>query len=550
MISKSKSSRGEPKLPVTQLLILSICRFAEPVALTGVFPYLPEMIESFGVPQKEVAKWAGICSAVFSVAQCLTAISWGRASDKYGRKPIILLAMTSAMAASLLFGFSKSLKWALFARALSGASNGNVGILRTTVAEMVPHKSLQPRAFSILPLIWSVGSIVGPILGGALASPATKMPQWFGNSTFFKTFPFALPNLVSGVFFTIGIIEGILFLKESLESKKYNRDYGREAGQWLIGLFTRRKHYRRISEDFESDPSSSFKPKRTTESIGPPKYRDVFSPQSNLALLAYCAVALHSVSYNQLLPVLMHLPVDREGVSLPLHFRGGFGIESGRIGVIFMVNGIFCMVTQFTLFPIVTKKWGALNLMRVCTFIFPLTYLVTPYTVLLPNSTMQQGAVLLVMIIKGLGDVFAFPCITILLTNSAKSLRLLGTLNGVATSLSAISRAVGPYSAGTIFTWGVSHDYPTAAWWLLAFFAALGHVSTWWLVELDGFGGSEDSDSSDDGSDDIMLDERGVAKQTGSDADAHAAAEAALIDSEDEDSGIEDEPLLGKDSKI
>lgn len=81
MASSSRSQRV-PKLPVAQLTILSICRFAEPVALTSVFPYLPEMIESFGIPRDEVAKWAGITSGVFSISQCLTAISWGRASDK------------------------------------------------------------------------------------------------------------------------------------------------------------------------------------------------------------------------------------------------------------------------------------------------------------------------------------------------------------------------------------------------------------------------------------------------------------------------------------
>lgn len=351
------------------------------------------------------------------------------------------------------------------------------------------------------------------------------------------------------MFFTVGILEGILYLKESLESKKYNRDYGREAGAWLKGLFLRRKHYRRISEDFESDPSAS-EMRRKSEPTTPPKYRDVFSPQSNLNLLAYCILALHGVTYDQLLPVFMHLPVDREGVSLPFRFRGGFGIESGRIGVIFMAYGAFSMVSQFTLFPMMTRRFGALNMMRACTFVFPFAYFITPFTVLLPTSTMQQAAILTVMIIKGLAGVFAFPCITILLTNSAKSLRLLGTLNGVATSLSAIGRAAGPYGAGQAFTWGVSHHYPVVAWWLLAFIAALGHVSTWWLVEMDGFGGKEESDSSDDGSDDIALDERGISRQTGSDADAHTAAEAALLDSDDEGSGIEDEPLLGKEDKI
>ncbi|OAF58213.1 hypothetical protein VC83_06582 [Pseudogymnoascus destructans] len=121
----AKMPRRQPKLPVWQLIILAICRLAEPIAATSVFPYLPEMIESFGVKKQGVAKWAGITSAVFSLSQSITAIIWGRASDMFGRKPVILVGLTSTMIMSILWGFSTSLTWAIIARALSGGGNGN-----------------------------------------------------------------------------------------------------------------------------------------------------------------------------------------------------------------------------------------------------------------------------------------------------------------------------------------------------------------------------------------------------------------------------------------
>ncbi len=174
------------------------------------------MIESFNVPKNKVAYWAGVTSAVFSLCQCLTGIIWGRASDKFGRKPVILAGMVCAMTTSVFFGFSTSLAWAIVARAFAGLGNGSVGIIRTTVAEMVPQKELQPRAFSIMPLIWTIGSIFGPAFGGALANPAERHPEVFGNNKFFKMYPFALPNMVAGVFFLIGLVTGILFLKVRL----------------------------------------------------------------------------------------------------------------------------------------------------------------------------------------------------------------------------------------------------------------------------------------------------------------------------------------------
>ena len=66
------------------------------------------------------------------------------------------------MVASLLFGFSQNLSQAIVARSIAGGCSGTVGVIRTTVAEMVPQRELQPRAFSVMPLVWSIGSIVGP----------------------------------------------------------------------------------------------------------------------------------------------------------------------------------------------------------------------------------------------------------------------------------------------------------------------------------------------------------------------------------------------------
>jgi MFS family permease len=80
------------------------------------------------------------------------------------------------------------------------------------VAEMVPEKELQPRAFSIMPLVWSIGSILGPAFGGFFAKPSENLPGLFGNNAFLIKFPFALPNLIAAAFFAVGIIVGILFL--------------------------------------------------------------------------------------------------------------------------------------------------------------------------------------------------------------------------------------------------------------------------------------------------------------------------------------------------
>lgn len=155
------------------------------------------------------------------------------------------------------------------------------------------------------------------------------------------------------------------------------------------------------------------------------------------------------------------------------------------------------MFIQFLAFPPLARHFGVLNCFKLVTLTFPPIYVLTPFTALLPTPGLQQIFVFVIMFFKCWSAIFAFPCTIILLTNSAKSLMVLGTLNGVATSTSAMGRAVGPGVAGWMFTVGVSRGWVILPWWVLALFAAAGAVPVWWIVEMDGPGTSSGRDSSD-----------------------------------------------------
>ena len=534
--------------------LAAICRFAEPVALTSVFPYLPEMIESFNVPPDQIAKWAGLTSAAFSLSQCVTAIAWGRASDRFGRKPAILIGLVCTMITSILFGLSHSLPWALAMRSLQGACNGNVGIIRTMVAELVPQKELQPRAFSVMPLVWTIGSILGPTFGGVTVHPAERYPSLFGKSRFLREFPFSPPNLLSAVFFLIGIVVGFLFLKESLETKRHSRDYGRMLGSVLTRLCSKRKP-KKLKWGLENDEAQAFLARndgsgselpspvgkgRTNVPFKPVGFREVFTRQSNINLAVYTMLAMHAVAFDQLLPVFMHHPtqdIHSPKVHLPFKFGGGFGIGSGRIGVLFTVYGVYGMFIQFLAFPPLARKYGVLNCLKACSLAFPLVYIAIPFTSLLPTSALRQAAVVGLMLVKGWCAIFAFPCTTILLTNSAVSLRILGTLNGVATSISAIGRAAGPALAGLMFTAGVESGYVISSFWTLAVIAALGAIPVFWLVEMEGFGGDDDDSDGSDLEDEI--EDEGSAETSGT--FTQVATKTAPVPFTD-DGAIVDEP--------
>ena len=235
---------------------------------------------------------------------------------------------------------------------------------------------------------------------------------------------------------------------------------------------------------------------------------EVFTRQSVINLIVYTFLALHSSSYDQLLPIFMHNPRqhhDSSNTSLPFKFSGGFGLGSGRIGTLFTLYGVCGCFIQFLIFPPVARRYGVLNCLKICSLTFPLICFATPYTALISSPIGQQIVMMGIMVIKCFAGIFAFPCSVILLTNSAVSLRILGTLNGFAVSISAVGRAIGPAMAGGAFTWGLERGYVITPWWLLGIISSLGAIPIWWLVEMEGF--SQTADDSPDSSDTEGTDE-------------------------------------------
>lgn len=260
------------------------------------------------------------------------AVPWGTLSDYVGRKPIIISGLTCTMLLSIMLGMSQSLGMVLASRAMIGLMNGNVGIIRTMVAEIVPERELQPRAFSIMPLVWTIGSIFGPAFGGALARPAEKHPGLFGDSVFLRRFPFALPNLAAACFFVVGITTGFLFLQETLETQKHRYDPGLALGRALTSPCTSRRKREAESKhaDAERAPLIADQPKRKKKAVARPRWSQILTPQSNLVLVSYTMMSGLLMAFDSVFPVFLHWPVqqlhDNPDVQLPFKFASGFGI--------------------------------------------------------------------------------------------------------------------------------------------------------------------------------------------------------------------------------
>lgn len=141
------------------------------------------------------------------------------------------------------------------------------------------------------------------------------------------------------------------------------------------------------------------------------------------------------------------------------------------------------MFIQFLIFPWAAQTFGVLNCLKAVASVFPVIYLLTPFTVLLPVPWLRTVAIFCLMLGKLSASIFGFPCTTILLTNSASSLSVLGTLNGVGTSVSAVGRAVGPAIIGGAYSWGVKRGWGIVPWWVLGVFGMLSAVPVGWMGE-------------------------------------------------------------------
>ncbi|KAF3917621.1 hypothetical protein AA313_de0206171 [Arthrobotrys entomopaga] len=513
---------ARPDFPVHQLIVLSICRLVEPIAFTSIVPYVYYMVAHFHVTSNdaEIAMWTGGTIAAFACAEMLTSMLWGRLSDRIGRKPVLICGLTGTGLSMLLFGLAPTMPLALAARSFGGLLNGNVGVIQTTVAELVPKKEYQPRAFSVMPFVWSLGSIIGPSLGGFLAEPVTHYPQYFSKDGIFAKFPYLLPNLACAIICGLGVLNGILFLDETHPRLIDQPDRGREVGFWiqdtLSGLFRNGSPRSPTSEhatDIDATETSPLLPQsppslapstpsssRTLVSMSrapsvsslksptvPKSFETTWTPQVIHNVFAYGIIAYHTITYDQLLSVFLQSPAASTKLISPIFFTGGFGLDTQTMGFLFSYQGIFSTCFQFLVFAPVARYFGVLRLFRFAAVAFPFVYFLSPYMAFLPhnNDVVLFAVIYATLTAKIICGNLIYPLNSILLTNSAPSLLVLGTVNGAAASLASCMRAIAPVLTGWLYSRGVQGGFLALSWWVSGFVAAIGAIQAFYILEED-----------------------------------------------------------------
>jgi MFS family permease len=125
---------------------------------------------------------------------------------------VLLAGTIGGGIAGLLFGWSKTLPMLLFARCLAGVFSGTLTVGNTVLGD-ITDSSNQSIAFPIYGLVWPLGAIIGPLLGGSFANPATQWPTVF-TGTFWQEYPYFLPGAIACLVSIIAVVVGWVTLKE------------------------------------------------------------------------------------------------------------------------------------------------------------------------------------------------------------------------------------------------------------------------------------------------------------------------------------------------
>ena len=464
----------------------------------------------------EISYQSGILQGVFTAAQIFTGVMWGRIADMpwSGRKTVILIGLIAQGFSCVGVAFSTSFISAVIWRCLGGAANCTVGGARTALSE-VTEKRYHSRTFLLLPLAFNVANIFGPILGGLLANPIRNYPGLFGSHSTFGgkegvqwliKYPYAAPNLLSAFVLFIDALMVWLFLRETLEIRKYTRDRGIEVADqlryYINRLIFQKFGYAPVGQTDGPDsmddeelhvngtPMTPMTPKEHDKALPPPSTPTppFYRALTKNVLLVLSTVAIFDFQMGGFASLwIIFLSSSRRtsdetaAISLPFTFTGGLGFKPSTVGLAMSILGILGIILQLSLYPKVNARYGLLRSTRFSLFVFPIAYALAPYLSLLANpttATILWFGIIGVLLLQVGARTFAMPGAILLINNSSPSPAMLGTIHGMGAATSSAFRTIGPIVSGHLYAKGLEGGSVGYAWWWLAAVSVLGCVPT------------------------------------------------------------------------
>jgi len=182
---------GKPRRAAVAFILVTIA--LDMLALGMIIPVLPKLVERFmGGDTARAAEIFGAFTTVWALMQFLFSPLLGALSDRYGRRPVILLSNLGLGLDYIVMALAPTLMWLFVGRVISGITAASISTAQAYIADVTPPDR-RAASYGLLGGAFGLGFILGPALGGLLGAIEPRLPFWAAAA-------FSLANAAYGLF--------------------------------------------------------------------------------------------------------------------------------------------------------------------------------------------------------------------------------------------------------------------------------------------------------------------------------------------------------------
>ncbi|EGG14994.1 hypothetical protein DFA_09814 [Cavenderia fasciculata] len=413
-----------------RILVIYSAVLSDGLSLTLVQPFLPSLLkEKWGFEESEVGWASGLLIGCYSLARFFSSFYLGHMSDRFGRKPFLVLSLVSTGIGTAIFSFMPNLVLAMIVRFLEGIFSNTTALCQATLADMVDKRN-RPAIFAYLGAIFALSRCLSSTLGGIVVKLAENTEN-----------PYVYPCVLGGA---IVLTSSVLVFILHPETHPRFAKPGINANQ----------------EDFNKQGGKQYTLKEGLKLLA----------QDHSLVLLFIIGSINS--YNNgglLLSIVLYasLPTDKHGL----------GMDPSENGIIFSVLGLFGFLFQITFFKKLSRKIGLKKqyllgsmLLAVGMAIFPLTFM----GYIVQGKAMVWVLLMIIVPINSIGFMQCLPIVQGMIANASRT-ELQGLTQGTAQSLNSLLRSFGPTISGALFS--LSLSFPSPSPWLLFSILSIVYVA-------------------------------------------------------------------------